>query len=298
MINDEVCRNITPTRGLRQGDLLSLFLFLICAEGLTSLIHQAQIRGDISGFQCSRGGPVITHLLFSDDSLIFTKDNDRNCVSIREILAVYGRATGQAINFAKSAMCISLSFSVLEGQTLASRVGIKLVECHENYMGLPCFTGRSKRKIFASIVDRVWGKIKGWGEKLFSVAGKEILAKAVIQATPSYAMGMFLLPQALIKEIHRLCSRFWWGGNEKHTKIHWCTWKHLCKPKGEGGLGFQDLEISNRALLAKQCLRLLKNPNSLAGRVPKSCYYNEGSILDATLKANGSYVWNSLILGK
>ncbi|KAK3211146.1 hypothetical protein Dsin_015852 [Dipteronia sinensis] len=108
-----------------------------------------------------RGKPVITHLFFADDNLIFTKADEKNCVAIREILAVYGRASGQVINFNKSAMCISPSFSVLDGRTLASRVGIKLVECHEKYLGLPCFTGISKWKIFANIVDRVWGKIKG-----------------------------------------------------------------------------------------------------------------------------------------
>ncbi|KAK3211145.1 hypothetical protein Dsin_015851 [Dipteronia sinensis] len=120
----------------------------------------------------------------------------------------------------------------------------------------------------------------------------------MIQATPSYAMSMFRLPQSLIKEIHRLCSRFWWGGNEKKRKIHWCTWKHLRKIKCDGDLGFHDLEISNRALLTKQCWRLSKTPNSLAERVLKSCYYKEGNILDATSKPNGSYLWKRLIWGK
>ncbi|KAK3226139.1 hypothetical protein Dsin_006001 [Dipteronia sinensis] len=276
LINGEVCGNIIPTRGLRQGDPLSFFIFLICAEGLTSLLHQAQIRGDISGFQCSRGGLVITHLFFADDSLIFTKANEKNCVSIKEILAVYWRASGQAINFAKSAMCISHSFSVLEGQALVSRVGIKLVECHKNYLGLPCFTGRSKRKIFASIVDRVWGKIKRWGEKNAFCGRKR-------DSSQNGDSGNLVLCHEHVPITSGLNQ-----GNSQH----------LCKPKSEGGLGFQDLEISNRALLAKQCWRLLKNLDSLAGRVLKSCYYKEGSILDATLKANGSYVWNSLIWGK
>ncbi|KAK3222430.1 hypothetical protein Dsin_009455 [Dipteronia sinensis] len=209
IINGEVCGNIIPTRGLRQGDLLSPFLFLFCAEGLSNLIQKAQARGDISGFRCSRGGPIITHLFFADDSLIFPKANDRNCLAVKTILDDYEKASGQAVNFWKSAMCISPSFNAREGERKASLIGIKLVECHENYLGLPCFSSRKKRKLFASIVDRVWNRIKGWGEKLLLAGGKEILVKAVIQAIPMYAMSIFRLPKGLIAEIQRLCGRFW-----------------------------------------------------------------------------------------
>ncbi|KAK3189020.1 hypothetical protein Dsin_028581 [Dipteronia sinensis] len=195
-------------------------------------------------------------------------------------------------------MCTSPSLSVVEGERLASLVGIRLVDCHEKYLGLPCFTGKNKRKIFANIVDRVWNRIKGWGEKLLSVGGKEVLVKAVIQAIPMYAMSMFRLPKGLIAEIQRLCARFWWGTTDERKKIHWSTWNRLCTPKNEGGLGFRDIEISNRAFLAKQCWRFLKNPDSLAAKVLKGCYYKHVNFMDAKKKNNASYVWNSLIWGK
>ena len=104
------------------------FLFLICAEGLS-------------------------YLFFADDSLLFTKANESNCNAIKTILAEYGKALGQVINLDKFAMCISLSFLNREGRLLAAKVIIKLVECHEKHLGLPCFTGRRKWKVFANIVD-------------------------------------------------------------------------------------------------------------------------------------------------
>ncbi|KAI9162186.1 hypothetical protein LWI28_024695 [Acer negundo] len=297
-INGDVCGNIRPSRGLRQGDPLSPFLFLFCAEGLTSLLDKAQENGGISGFKCSTGGPIISHLFFADDSLIFAKANDHNCNTIKNILERYAKASGQVINYDKSALCTSPSCPVAEGERLASLIGIKLVACHEKYLGLPCFTGRNKRKLFANIADRVWGRIKGWGEKLLSTGGKEILIKAVIQAIPSYAMSIFRLPKGLVAEIHRMCARFWWGSKENHKKIHWCTWKRLCKTKSDGGLGFRDIDISNRANLAKQCWRLLKNPDSLAAKVLKGCYYKDGGFLEAGKCGSGSFVWNSLMWGK
>ncbi|KAK3221556.1 hypothetical protein Dsin_008581 [Dipteronia sinensis] len=102
-------------------------------------------------------------------------------------------------------------------------------------------------------MNRVWGNIKGWGEKLLSVGGKEVLIKAVIQMVPMYAMSMFCLPRGLIVETQRLCARFWWGSKEKQKKIHWCTWDRMCKPKSEGDLGYRNLETCNRALLAQYC---------------------------------------------
>ncbi|KAK3204628.1 hypothetical protein Dsin_018674 [Dipteronia sinensis] len=112
--------------------------------------------------------------------------------------------------------------------------------------------GKNKRQLFSNIVDRVWSKIKGWGEIFLSIGGKEILVKAVVQSIPTYAMGLFRLPKSLIAEIQLLSARFWWGGNENKRKIHWCTWKQLCQQKTDVGLGFRDLEVFNRSLLAKQ----------------------------------------------
>ncbi|KAK2660121.1 hypothetical protein Ddye_006654 [Dipteronia dyeriana] len=172
-LNGEVIGNINPSRGLRQGDPLSLYLFLICAYGLSSLLREAQAKGDIYGFKCSRRGPVISHLFFVDDSMLFTGADERNCREIRRVLESYSRVLGRIINYNKSAMCFSPTIPESLSNKLASIVGMNKVECHESYLGLPCFAGRNKRHLFTSIVDRVWKKIKGWGEKLLSIGRKE-----------------------------------------------------------------------------------------------------------------------------
>ncbi|KAK2655926.1 hypothetical protein Ddye_008978 [Dipteronia dyeriana] len=108
-------------------------------------------------------------------------------------------------------MCFSPNISESLGNKLASIVGVNKVECHETYLGLLCFSGRNKRRLFTSIMDRVWNKIKGWAEKLLSIGGKEVMVKAVIQSIPTYAMGLFRLPKCLTYEIQLLCAHFWWG---------------------------------------------------------------------------------------
>ncbi|KAL9680348.1 hypothetical protein QQ045_018226 [Rhodiola kirilowii] len=70
-INEMVTEEIWPERGIRQGDPLSSYLFLICTEWLISKLKDMQSKGKIKGIKICRGASEITHLLFADDSMIF-----------------------------------------------------------------------------------------------------------------------------------------------------------------------------------------------------------------------------------
>ncbi|KAL5800554.1 hypothetical protein ACOSQ4_033438 [Xanthoceras sorbifolium] len=155
LLNGETVGFIKPERGLRQGDPLSPYLFLICAEGLSSLIRKAELEGLIHGLGCGRSGPRISHLFFADDSLLFFKANFAKCVAIKNILQVYETISSQAINLVKSTVCFSRGSLDSTHSLLANVLGVPLVQCHEKYLGLPSFVGRSKKSLCQTIVDRV-----------------------------------------------------------------------------------------------------------------------------------------------
>lgn len=104
---------IAPTRGIRQGDPISPYLYLICTEGLSALIKRFMQQKKIHGFKASRNGPSISHMFFADDSLIFCKTNDQECRNLLEILSIYGRALGQRVNF-RSRLLLFLRAQILE----------------------------------------------------------------------------------------------------------------------------------------------------------------------------------------
>ncbi|XP_075499320.1 uncharacterized protein LOC142537712 [Primulina tabacum] len=86
-----------------------------------------------------------------------------------------------------------------------------------------------------------------------------------------------------------------WRVDEGKKRLHWKSWEALCQPKCKGGLGFRYLEIFNKALLAKQIWRILKNPGSLVARVLKAWYFRHQDIMKASLGNNPSYLWRSLL---
>ncbi|KAL5566188.1 hypothetical protein UlMin_029352 [Ulmus minor] len=268
--NGQKFGQLSPSRGLRQGDPLSPYLFLLCGEGLSSLLHQYEQAGRIQGLKCA----------------------------MKEVLNLYEAASGQVVNLLKSAVCFSPRLPEVEAASMAVLLGIPRVRCHEKYLGLPCFTGKNKQGIFSSIKDRVWNKLCGWKSKLLSAGGREVLSKAVIQAIPSYAMNLFKLPISLINELHRLCAQFWWGGDSEKRRMHWCTWEKLCVHKADGGMGFRDLRLFNRALLAKQAWRIHTSPTSLVSRVLQGLYFHQSSFLEAKVNSSSSFVWRSIVWGR
>jgi hypothetical protein len=82
LVNGQPHGHIKPTRGIRQGDHLSPFFFILCVKAMSSLIHQAGREGLIYGFPITRGGININHLFFANDSLLFCKAKVQECEKI------------------------------------------------------------------------------------------------------------------------------------------------------------------------------------------------------------------------
>ena len=252
MLNGQPHGLITPSKGLCQSDLLSPYLFLLVTEGLNALFNQAEIGGEIRGVSLCPAGPRISHLLFADDSLVFCRATVSKCVKIQSLLYRYELAIGQSINRVKTNIFFSSNTLPRTQEAIINFLGIPATQNYEYYLGLPSLVGRAKKKSFSFNKERIWKKLKGWKEKLLSQAGREILVKAVIQAIPTHTMSCFKLPKGLINEIEALIRKFWWGYRGDQRKIHWIAWDKMCKPKGEGGMGFRELGKFNDALLAKQ----------------------------------------------
>lgn len=205
--------------------------------------------------------------------------------------------SGHLINFEKSEMTLSRGTLSDKKAGTAQILGVKLVDKHDKYLGMLAAVGKSKKEIFSVLCERIWKCINEWGEKSLSGAGKEVLIKAVLQSIPTYIMSCFQLPLYLIRSMESAIQRYWWG-NGASRKMASASWAQLCKPKRCGGMGFRDLRSFNLVLLAKQCLRILTNAESLVCRLFKAKYFPTFSVLEASLGGRPSATWRSILTAR
>jgi hypothetical protein len=160
-VNNEFTTDIIPERGLRQGDPLSPYLFLLCVEGLSSLLHQAEINEMIQGIKICQGAPSVTYLLFADDSLILMKVDVANVHKLQNILDLYESCSGQKINKEKSSIMFSRNVSNTRREELKHLLQLSMEARTKRYLGLPIHIGRSRQRLFEYIKERIWKRNQG-----------------------------------------------------------------------------------------------------------------------------------------
>ena len=107
--------------------------------------------------------------IFLDDILLFAKAFLDAFRSIKNMLAWYEEASGQMVNFSKSTICFGSQIKVAARGNMVGIICVNVVNYHKKYLGIPCFAGKDKKSLFASIKDRVWNS------KLFPVGGRSDL---------------------------------------------------------------------------------------------------------------------------
>ncbi|XP_026378698.1 uncharacterized protein LOC113273150 [Papaver somniferum] len=142
----------SPTRGLRQGDPLSPYLFIIVMDYLSRLLVNATTNHVIYGVKAARNAPAITHLLFADDILIFTKADRHNATGILNTLNQFGNISGQLLNLNKFSVYFSKNMSPAAKHDLTSALGMIEMQENDKYLGVTLLIGRDKSKAFKPLI--------------------------------------------------------------------------------------------------------------------------------------------------
>ena len=148
LFNGITVGSVVPGRGLRQGCPLSPYLFIVCAEGLSAMIQDAEDRGALHGCSICRKAPSISHLFFVDDSYLFFKSSLTEVEVIRDILLRFEQVSGQAVNYGKSEVMFSYNIRTDKQNEIIGMLGVEVTDGSSYYLGLPSVLGRSKRVIF------------------------------------------------------------------------------------------------------------------------------------------------------
>ena len=181
---------------------------------------QAEQLGMISGMKLTPKCPAIQHLLFADDSFFMFRASLGECSELLRRLKLYGDASGQVINFQKSAITFGTGIDPVMKRLLVEFLGIDNEGGEGKYLGLPeCFSG-SKHKLLAFIGEKMSKRLKDWFAKKLSLGGKEVLLKSIAMALPIYATSCFQLTKHHCQKIMSAMASFWWDECDEKKKIH------------------------------------------------------------------------------
>jgi hypothetical protein len=295
--NGNLLDSFSPSRGLRQGDPLSPFLFLFVADAISTLLQREVDGGTIDPLKVCRSAPGMSHLLFADDSLLFFKAREDQALRVKQVLDKYASSTGQLINPSKCSVLFGKECPPDQRASIKRVLQIEQETFETKYLGLPTPEGRMDRGKFESLQARLAKCLVEWDDDHTSQAAKEVLIKSIAQAIPVYVMSVFKLPLGLCDELTKMIRRYWWGAENGRRKTQWVAWDIMLRPKSHGGVGFRDMRIFNQALLARQAWRLVQHPDTLCAQILKARYYPNGFLLDTVFSGNGSSTWHAIEYG-
>ncbi|KAA0058554.1 LINE-1 retrotransposable element ORF2 protein [Cucumis melo var. makuwa] len=259
IVNGKPQGRIKANRGLRQGDPLSPFLFVIAMDYLSRLLSHLESSGAIKGV-CLANDCNISHILFADDILLFVEDNDYFLNNLRMALSLFERPQGSKL-ICQNQLWFQLMSSGLELWS------VLLLE------------------------------LNNWKYAHISKGGRLTLIKSTLSSLPIYQLSVFQAPSSTYKNIKKSWRNFLWKGSFGLKGSHLINWSKVTKPKEEGGLGISRLQVTNQALLSKSLWRYYSEPNSLWRRLIHIKYKGKhpGDIPSNISSSSSKAPWRSII---
>ena len=296
IINGESCGFFKPSRGLRQGDPLSPYLFLICMDVLARRLYDLSLDSKSGiGIKIAPATERIPCLFFADDSLIFCKTSTESCQKLKNTLDLFCAQSGQLINFHKSSLIYSKRTRTIEKQTVAGIFNISNSAAIGKYLGCSIFMGRPQSDHFQPLITKALAKLDNWKAKCFSKAGRVVLIQSNLESLPSHTMQCFKLPSQISDKLDQINRDFFWKNASTSKGLPLIAWNKICRPKKLGGLGLRQTAAVNKAFLAKLAWKLLTQPDNFWVQLMSAKYSSPEGFFQCKIRPTDSWVWRSLL---
>lgn len=211
---------ITHACGLRQGDPLSPYLFVLCIERLSYMVNEAVLKKKWAPIKPCRGGPAFLHILFADDLILMGKATTTNARVIKRIIDRFCACSGLNLNPAISKVFFSKTSGASLKRTISDILGFGQTPNLRKYLGIYLRHRRVSRLEACRLVDKVSARFTGWKKKFLSTAGRATLIQSVSTAAPLYSMQSSWLPEHVCNRPDRLNRDFLWSNDVSQRKMH------------------------------------------------------------------------------
>ena len=209
LVNGNVKGWVKASRDLRQGDPLSPFLFTIVADVLSRMLLKAKERNLLEGFRVGRNRCRVSHLQFTDDTILFANPRKEELQTLKSLLLVFGQISGLKVNLDKSNL-----FGINLDQNHLSRLAL-LLECKASdwpilYLGLPLGGNPIACGFCDPVIERTSRRLDGWQKTYLSFGGRITLIHSCLSHIPSYFLSLLRFPFQWLQKL-RDCKGIFFG---------------------------------------------------------------------------------------
>ncbi|KAL5566610.1 hypothetical protein UlMin_029774 [Ulmus minor] len=205
MINGKPQGRFGASRGLRQGDPLSPFLFILVADILGRMMDKAVSIGEVKGFKVGKEEVVVSHLQFADDTLFLLDPDQSNIQKVHTILNFFSMCSGLKINMNKSSLA-GIHMEDEEVMALAAVVGCEKGSWPMKYLGLPLGGNPNSTEFWNPVVEKVGKRLDGWKKSFLSKGGRLTMIQSVLSSIPIYFMSLFKLPNGVAALLEKMIN--------------------------------------------------------------------------------------------
>lgn len=249
LINGRKMETFHPTRGIRQGDPMSPYIFILYMERLSRTILNSVEHRLWDLIKICTTGPNLSHLLFANDLTLFVKANMKNCNIIVSTLLQFRELSGQKVNFGKSRVIFSKNYQRQIRDQYMEALNIEEKEHFGKYLGFSILHGIPNSNDFQYIINNMRRRLTGWKCNMLNMAGQLILPKVTLGSISSHVMSYIRIPEGVTKTIDKITRDFLWGFSAKKKKMHLFKWDMVTKSKDLGGLGLHKFVVINKAII-------------------------------------------------
>ncbi|GJW46402.1 RNA-directed DNA polymerase, eukaryota [Tanacetum coccineum] len=289
LVNGSPSKEFSFHRGLKQGDPLAPYLFILVMESLHLSFLRVVDEGLFKGIHLSES-VSISHLFYADDAMFIGEWSEGNLTNILNILKCFYLASGLQINIHKSQV-LGVGVPRFVVEQAASTIGCSVMNNQFTYLGVKVGEVMSRHKAWEDTIHKLTSRLSKWKAKTLSIGGRLTLLKSVLGASPIYSMSIFKVPKGVLKIMEAIRNRFFNGADISDRKITWAAWDKILASKKNGGLGVSSFFALNRALLLKWVWRFVSQDGSLWYRVIQALYGDIISSHSIQVSSN----WSSIL---